>query len=318
MCAEDRDCAAGTCGGGTCAAPLETPPDGDAGVAPGECTSARLVCEGFDDCIDVRTDASHCGGCRNACPDRELCIDGRCSCEPPGQLVGGACRHPGDRCDSPFEVELVPDRAAMIPLPSLVGDVPACGSDAETFIIALTVPVRSLVAFPGVSGVGLVADCATRTVECLPVSGCVDRVDTVALLEAGRHLVVLGGLAAVRIEHVPVDGNARGVPTGTTQTFTGTIEPGPRGICGAGRRDAYWYVGCETASVTASTCASTIATSLELVGAAGATRACGEPDSGCSGFDRLAAITGDGLHVLFVGTTDDTAGGDYELQLTLD
>lgn len=59
---------------------------GSDGADPATCEGD--VCGGA--CVDTDTNAAHCGGCGNACPDGQACVDGTCC--PSGQaLCGGAC-----------------------------------------------------------------------------------------------------------------------------------------------------------------------------------------------------------------------------------
>lgn len=44
-------------------------------------------------CVNTLTTAQHCGGCGRACPGRQNCVDGACSCTAPGLqvLCGAVC-----------------------------------------------------------------------------------------------------------------------------------------------------------------------------------------------------------------------------------
>ena len=53
---------------------------GTGGTGP-DCEAPLVACSGL--CVDLQTDASHCGSCDNACPT-EICADGVCS----GVVVG--------------------------------------------------------------------------------------------------------------------------------------------------------------------------------------------------------------------------------------
>lgn len=46
---------------------------------------------GGDVCIDLQTDAAHCGECDNACPSGVACVAGSCDCGEGGGVCGGAC-----------------------------------------------------------------------------------------------------------------------------------------------------------------------------------------------------------------------------------
>ena len=59
-----------------------------------ETASACVCAEGYQDCdgdcVDVRSNAQHCGQCGNACEDDDFCVDGSCEAECPEEL---------DECD---------------------------------------------------------------------------------------------------------------------------------------------------------------------------------------------------------------------------
>ncbi len=46
---------------------------------------------GGDTCIDVSSDAAHCGVCGRACPSGVPCVDGECACPQDTTLCGDAC-----------------------------------------------------------------------------------------------------------------------------------------------------------------------------------------------------------------------------------
>jgi hypothetical protein len=52
-----------------------------------------VECEtcGGDVCVEILSDAAHCGGCDQACPDAVACISGECECAGGGLLCGGQC-----------------------------------------------------------------------------------------------------------------------------------------------------------------------------------------------------------------------------------
>jgi hypothetical protein len=51
------------------------------------------TCEtcGGDLCVDLQSDAAHCGSCDNACPAGVACVAGECSCEAGAELCADAC-----------------------------------------------------------------------------------------------------------------------------------------------------------------------------------------------------------------------------------
>jgi len=68
-------------------------PGGDAGLSDGSvaCESGQMACEGA--CVDVTSDAAHCGACGVACGAGEACVDGACalSCPATQTVCGDAC-----------------------------------------------------------------------------------------------------------------------------------------------------------------------------------------------------------------------------------
>lgn len=52
----------------------------------GACPSARAACD--DVCVDLLSDATHCGGCGDACGAGLDCVDGRCGCAATEQQCG--------------------------------------------------------------------------------------------------------------------------------------------------------------------------------------------------------------------------------------
>jgi hypothetical protein len=86
QCRTDRDCASGTCNDGTCTMPITTAAASDAGgIEAGACTT----CGGR--CVDLMSDAQHCGACGNACPAGNACANGQC-------VAGGNCDDAGTCC----------------------------------------------------------------------------------------------------------------------------------------------------------------------------------------------------------------------------
>ncbi len=53
------------------------------------CPEGQTLCAG--ECIDLRTDASHCGQCGTECGQDQRCEDGTCQCEEGLALCDGAC-----------------------------------------------------------------------------------------------------------------------------------------------------------------------------------------------------------------------------------
>lgn len=45
-------------------------------------------------CVDVTSDAMHCGACETACPAGIACVDGQCACPSGTELCAGACVNP--------------------------------------------------------------------------------------------------------------------------------------------------------------------------------------------------------------------------------
>lgn len=100
-CADESECPAGwTCREGLC-----------------DCTPAREDCNSLDDdcdgrvdeglevcggeCVDVRSDARHCGGCGMACAETQVCAMGSC-CTPSAETCNGI----DDDCDGSVDEHL--------------------------------------------------------------------------------------------------------------------------------------------------------------------------------------------------------------------
>lgn len=73
--------------------------------------TVESTCEtcGGDLCVDLQSDAAHCGGCDNACPAGVACVAGECSCGPGTELCDSGCvdlnadpEHCGG-CDQPCD-----------------------------------------------------------------------------------------------------------------------------------------------------------------------------------------------------------------------
>ena len=100
------------CVNGDCTDACDPACKGDLEVCDGDqcvCRSGLTPCEG--ECVDLRTDPSHCGTCGDACP--EACGDSTCqpaSCTGFPQACDGACTDPqsdplncgscGDTCEA--------------------------------------------------------------------------------------------------------------------------------------------------------------------------------------------------------------------------
>ncbi len=61
----------------------------DSTVDGGGCPGFLIACGG--ECVDPRTSLTHCGGCENACGDREFCLEGSCSDTCPLTVCGAEC-----------------------------------------------------------------------------------------------------------------------------------------------------------------------------------------------------------------------------------
>ena len=61
-----------------------------------KCTTCRasqpLLCG--DVCVNIATDANHCGACQKACKPGQLCSGERCVCQPGQLLCDGKCIDP--------------------------------------------------------------------------------------------------------------------------------------------------------------------------------------------------------------------------------
>ena len=83
----------------------DPPPCGERMPVDGHLTEHEIACIGHwietventcetcggDLCIDLQSDAQHCGSCANACPSGVACIAGTCSCPVGDQLCDDAC-----------------------------------------------------------------------------------------------------------------------------------------------------------------------------------------------------------------------------------
>jgi hypothetical protein len=61
-------------------------PPSDGGAGDGGCETC-----GGSGCVDLQTDAAHCGSCDKACPPGSTCAGGACACGPTLTDCGGAC-----------------------------------------------------------------------------------------------------------------------------------------------------------------------------------------------------------------------------------
>ncbi|WP_437992339.1 MXAN_6577-like cysteine-rich protein [Sorangium sp. So ce145] len=82
VCASGARCEAGVCVGGG--------GGGGGGEAGGEpCASGLVACSGG--CVDLATDAAHCGRCGQECPAEQRCERGACRCASGFTACGGGC-----------------------------------------------------------------------------------------------------------------------------------------------------------------------------------------------------------------------------------
>jgi hypothetical protein len=56
---------------------------------PDPCGSGRSSCDGT--CVDLQSDAKHCGSCSKACAGSEICVAGACTCDGAGRVCDGVC-----------------------------------------------------------------------------------------------------------------------------------------------------------------------------------------------------------------------------------
>jgi hypothetical protein len=76
-CANPAQCCGGLCRGGKCT----------------KCPGSSTACNG--NCVDLQTDAQHCGDCATTCADGQRCVNGNCVCDatscPNGCCDGATC-----------------------------------------------------------------------------------------------------------------------------------------------------------------------------------------------------------------------------------
>lgn len=81
-----------SCGTSSCTA-CPAPSGGAAtcnGTSCGEtCPSGLTLCGGS--CLNIKTDAAHCGSCSNACPSGSTCAAGACTCSGASTMSCGTC-----------------------------------------------------------------------------------------------------------------------------------------------------------------------------------------------------------------------------------
>jgi hypothetical protein len=97
ICETKGMCSTGVCMDGV-GCMLEQQPDGTScGVNP-----ADRCCGG--ECVDVSTDAAHCGGCGAACQSDEVCesVADTAECDPHPAFTSGRCTCSGENLDCPM------------------------------------------------------------------------------------------------------------------------------------------------------------------------------------------------------------------------
>ena len=95
-----------------CGTPMPPGPQGleakEIACIEGWISTLESSCEtcGGDSCVDLQSDAAHCGECHHACPSGIACVAGACDCGEGGEVCGDACtdlqsdpNHCGD-CDN--------------------------------------------------------------------------------------------------------------------------------------------------------------------------------------------------------------------------
>ncbi|WP_437531472.1 MXAN_6577-like cysteine-rich protein [Sorangium sp. So ce726] len=93
VCASGKRCEAGVCIGGAGGGGVDGAGGMDAastgGAGGGLCAPGLVACSGG--CVDLDTDAAHCGGCGQECAAEQRCEGGACRCASGLTECGGGC-----------------------------------------------------------------------------------------------------------------------------------------------------------------------------------------------------------------------------------
>jgi hypothetical protein len=87
QCGSGQECDSGL----VCLSEICVEDGGNSGGAGGEpgCGTGQASCDGA--CVNLQTDARHCGRCGIVCEDGTVCADGACSCPTGRSACGGVC-----------------------------------------------------------------------------------------------------------------------------------------------------------------------------------------------------------------------------------
>jgi len=127
------ECGAGYCDGDhTCINGQGCLPSGGTACGSGYCVGGLVCLNGQceracdagttrcgQDCVDVGSNPSHCGGCGVACASGQVCAGGVCSCPDETELCGGECVNPltdldhCGACDTPCQTTACMDAACV-------------------------------------------------------------------------------------------------------------------------------------------------------------------------------------------------------------
>jgi hypothetical protein len=310
-CATDRDCSMGRCDQGACSTPLVVGGI-DAGIGDASHTDAGCTTTCGARCVDLSSDAEHCGACGNACATGARCVASACVA-----CMGATC---GDECVDALPFTLTPGTFAALDLPAAAtpSSTASCDPARPDTYFATMLDRRSLIGGYANGGViGLLASCGDAAAQCTMCG-------VIGIAGPGAALMVADGTTGVMdaadIEALAIDdlhATATTLTRGTPNTIDGTLAPTTATTCtGAGGGDAVYWSCNAGATVTARVCpTSGTPLAIELRDSLGAT-ACGAPDPSCPGGAVVNARIAGQIGVAVVRGIAAGATGGYTLTLS--